>query len=473
MYRNNMSCERVFSSSTEPSLNPIPDLSLQIRPPNSAPSSICTSAAANEGDSSTLNVWRKDDDNNFDDLKSHSDSSIIACKEAAADTELSLANPKNTPAAALEAESPWRRSFSTVCNKQDQTRLRNHHHQLLHQCGNTFQMNSLNHGISLLDVSGLKPIKGIPVYSNSRFPFPNNHGEIPVLDPKFRFYQKTTTYPSSSPSSSYCSPSSTASILGSGDHHHCSSSSGGAYRIGTAPRFNGISVETITPQHQYSQYGMGLGSSDLFDGKMRSRYMPKMPNKRNMRAPRMRWTTSLHARFVHAVELLGGHERATPKSVLEFMDVKDLTLAHVKSHLQMYRTVKSTSKPVSSPDGSGNEDMLPGTAASLHQNANRLFNQRGSAISNESLQEHDNCDLPSANLWSNSSKGAWMQNGSTYNQPDQHGAEIPTYQQNYENQYEGSTSNDGQSSTSYNNIRSNPSLEFCLGRPDWRSKEDD
>ncbi|AQK50690.1 uncharacterized protein LOC100502477 [Zea mays] len=74
------------------------------------------------------------------------------------------------------------------------------------------------------------------------------------------------------------------------------------------------------------------------------------PAKRAARAPRMRWTSTLHARFVHAVELLGGHERATPKSVLELMDVKDLTLAHVKSHLQMYRTVKNTERPAASSD---------------------------------------------------------------------------------------------------------------------------
>lgn len=30
--------------------------------------------------------------------------------------------------------------------------------------------------------------------------------------------------------------------------------------------------------------------------------------RRSVRAPRMRWTTTLHAHFVHAVQLLGGHE---------------------------------------------------------------------------------------------------------------------------------------------------------------------
>ncbi|KAH0939253.1 hypothetical protein HID58_006714, partial [Brassica napus] len=46
-----------------------------------------------------------------------------------------------------------------------------------------------------------------------------------------------------------------------------------------------------------------------------------------MRAPWMRWTTTLHACFVYAVEWLGVLKRATPKSVLKL--VKYLTLAHV------------------------------------------------------------------------------------------------------------------------------------------------
>ncbi|KAL9260077.1 putative transcription factor KAN4, partial [Drosera capensis] len=80
------------------------------------------------------------------------------------------------------------------------------------------------------------------------------------------------------------------------------------------------------------------------DFKRNSRSVIGPRRSMNSKQPRMRWTSTLHAHFVHAVQLLGGHERATPKSVLELMNVKDLTLAHVKSHLQMHRTVKGTDK---------------------------------------------------------------------------------------------------------------------------------
>ncbi|CAJ2647167.1 unnamed protein product [Trifolium pratense] len=339
-----------------------PDLSLQISPPNTKPTTTTNWKRTTTEEEMDLGFWKRALDSRNSLSSSRNDNSF----------DLSLSNPtrsldshnnNNTSSNNLIHHNHFQNSVSNNHNANNpfQSFQQNHYFQHPQPLFQHHQLQNQQHQSLSQELGFLRPIRGIPVYQNPPpLSFPQLHNHNHNLN------------------------------------HHLNHVLDGS-----------TTTNTTTP----SSISNTNTSSSPFQSQalMRSRFLSRFPAKRSMRAPRMRWTTTLHARFVHAVELLGGHERATPKSVLELMDVKDLTLAHVKSHLQMFRTVKTTDRVGAT---SGQSDVYD-NGSSGDNSDDIMFDINSSRRSSDlSIKQQGrssvNQDKECYGLWSNSSREAWL-----------------------------------------------------------------
>nr|CAB3483002.1 unnamed protein product [Digitaria exilis] len=213
-----------------------------------------------------------------------------------ASTELSLSPPppprqETTPAGDV---LPWRLRPTATNKYSSSAAAASSSSSFAAEASSTFVPVTMSR-ISL-DVAAAareRPINGVPIYGTS--PRVGLYNYNP--------YHHSSSWPSSLRSTT-TSPAAhgdpaAAAFLSPSAYHRMLSSTGRLH-------LHGVLGDTLRGGYGSGHHQQHLGTSLAAS----ARYMPKFPaSRRGMRAPRMRWTSSLHARFVHAVELLGGHER--------------------------------------------------------------------------------------------------------------------------------------------------------------------